>query len=199
LKTQNFQSKALSHAMANSKQRLKASSSKPFSILSGISELLKDEFASVTLRAVAALLPKPHEDSRAEVLSKLAQIDGADFAALLKAARSIQSESRRAAVLSKLAEQIPQDFLPNIWKAAILDRTHNSARAKALSDSLLSFPLATLPYSDWQTFLHVLAHRQRSDLIQDLATLYPVILHLGGKAAMRGVVNAMREVCRQWK
>jgi hypothetical protein len=33
----------------------------------------------------------------------------------------------------------------------------------------------------------------------DLATLHPAILYLGGEAAVRGMVDAMREVCGQWK
>jgi hypothetical protein len=32
----------------------------------------------------------------------------------------------------------------------------------------------------------------------DLATLYPAIIHLGGEAAMRGVVDEMKRVCEQW-
>jgi hypothetical protein len=32
----------------------------------------------------------------------------------------------------------------------------------------------------------------------DLATLYPAIIHLGGEAAMRCVVDEMQRVCEQW-
>jgi hypothetical protein len=46
--------------------------------------------------------------------------------------------------------------------------------------------------------LHLLAHRKRADLMGDLATLYPAIIHLGGEAAMRGVVDEMKRVCEQW-
>ena len=35
--------------------------------------------------------------------------------------------------------------------------------------------------------------------MQDFITLYPPILHLGGTTAMQEVVDAMREVCNQWK
>jgi hypothetical protein len=48
------------------------------------------------------------------------------------------------------------------------------------------------------TYLHLLAHRKRADLMGDLATLYPAIVHLGGEAAMRGVVEEMKRVCGQW-
>jgi hypothetical protein len=64
---------------------------------------------------------------------------------------------------------------------------------------LVVFPWQTLPYADWQSYLRILAQSRRSDLMQDLVTLYPAILHLGGAAAMRGVVDAMKEVCNQWK
>ena len=73
------------------------------------------------------------------------------------------------------------------------------SRAEAISGYITRLPLATLPYSEWQTHLHILAHRKRSDLMQDLVTLYPAILHLGGTAAVRGVIDTMRQVCSQWK
>jgi hypothetical protein len=135
---------------------------------------------------------------RAKRLSDLAQIDGADFTVLLEAACLVQEEYSRAEVLSSLVQQAPQDFLPKLWKA-ILDFTHKPTRAKALSGSLPSFPLATLPHSDWQTYLHLLAHHKRSDLMQDFVILYPAIVYLGGEAAMREVVATMREICSQWK
>ena len=91
-----------------------------------------------------------------------------------------------------------QDFLPKI-KDAINNLTHKPVAANSLSDSLNCFPLEKLSYSDWPSFLHLLAYRQRSDLMQDLITLYPAIIHLGGEEAMRGVVYAMKDVCSHWK
>ena len=154
--------------------------------------------AAYSSEALEAARSIQDEFSRAQVLSVLAKIDTADFSALLEAARSIQSESSRAQVLSDLARQVPKIFLSNLQKA-INDLTHKSAGAEALGESLAYFPLATLPYSIWCIYLHLLAHRWRSDLMQDLVTLHPAILHLGGEAAMRGIVDAMREVCGQWK
>ena len=46
---------------------------------------------------------------------------------------------------------------------------------------------------------YILAHRTRADLMGDLATLYPAILHLGGEDAGRGMVGEMGRVCKQWK
>ena len=162
-----------------------------------LSELANQDGAYFS-EALAAARAIQNESRRAEVWINLAKLDGAYFSEALAAARAIQDESRRAEVLSELAKLAHQDFLPKIWEA-ILDLTHKPTRVESLSDSLSSFPLATFSYSDWQTYFHHLAHRRRSDLMQDLATLYPAILHLGGKAAMHGVVDAMQEICSQWK
>jgi hypothetical protein len=56
-----------------------------------------------------------------------------------------------------------------------------------------------LSHNEWCKRLRSHAHRKRSDLMEDLAKLYPAILHLGGETAMQGVVDAMKEVCNQWK
>jgi hypothetical protein len=32
----------------------------------------------------------------------------------------------------------------------------------------------------------------------DRLTIYPAIVHLGGEAAMRGVVDEMKRICEQW-
>jgi hypothetical protein len=138
------------------------------------------------------------EYGRAMVLSELARIDSAYFDEALQAAREIKDESSRASALSVLAEQSPQNSLSNIYEA-ILAIVHKPSRAKAISGYITRLPLATLSYSEWQTHLHILPHRKRSDLMQDLVTLYPAILHLGGTSAVRGVVNIMRQVCSQWK
>jgi ABC-type transporter Mla MlaB component len=139
-----------------------------------------------------------NDDRRASVLSVLAEIDSACFEEALIAARQIKSESRRVIVLNALAKQSPKNFLSDIYEA-ILAIVHKPSRAEAISGYITRLSLATLPYPEWQTHLHILAHRKRSDLMQDLVTLYPAILHLGGTAAVRGVIDAMRQVCSQWK
>ena len=122
-------------------------------------------------------------------------IDAAYFEQALQAAREIKDEENRAIVLSELAEHSPQNFLSNIYEA-ILAIVHKPSRAQAISGYITRL---SPPYAEWQTHLHILAHRNRADLMQDLVTLYPAILHLGGTAAVRGVVDTMRQVCSQWK
>jgi hypothetical protein len=148
--------------------------------------------------ALTAAREIKNEYRRAEVLRELAKIDSIYFNEALTAAREIKNEYSRSSVLSELAKQSPQKFLSNIYEA-ILEIVHKPSRAKAISSYISRLSLATLPYSEWQTHLHILSHRERSDLMQDFVTLYPAILHLGGTAAVRGVIDTMRQVCSQWK
>ena len=179
-----------------------------FNVLFEAAREIKDEFSRAQVLIELAKIDSAYfdvllqaareikvESIRAWVVSALAKIDPAYFDVLLQAAREIKDESSRASVLSALAKQSPQDFLPNIYEA-ILTIVHKPSRAIAISGYITRL---SPPYSEWQTHLHILAHRQRSDLMQDLVTLYPALLHLGGSAAVRGVVDAMRQVCSQWK
>jgi NB-ARC domain len=138
------------------------------------------------------------ERDRAEVLSSLAASDGADFAELLAAACGIQKEDYRAKVLSSLAANTPPSFLCKIWEA-ISQITDKPTRTKAISGCLPNLPLDQLSHHDWCNYLHLLSHRKRFELMEDITKLYPAIIHLGGSTAMRGVVDAMNEVCSQWR
>ena len=100
--------------------------------------------------------------------------------------------------LSSLAPYIPEESL-HIALSTVHSIPNKIRRAQSISGYLSRLPLETLPYPDWQTYLHLLAHRTRADLMGDLATLYPAILHLGGEDAGRRMVGEMGRVCKQWK
>ena len=136
--------------------------------------------------------------SHTMVLSEVAKQDSADFSEALEAVQSIQSEYRRASALNKLTNSAPKHFLPKIYQTT-LEITRNLTDTKHLNRYLSCLPLTALPYTDWTTYLHLLAHRKRADLMGDLATLYPAILHLGGEDAGRGMVGEMGRICKQWK
>ena len=184
---------------------------------SSLSDLARIDLADFSQLLEAAQLIQD-DSNRSRVLSALAQINSADFsqldyvnfsqltyvdfAQLLEATRSIQKEFdmmniSRTDILASLANTVPQDLLPNLYKA-ITEITHNPSQAKALSSYISRLPLDRLPYTDWKTYLHLLAHRTRVDLMSDLATLYPAILHLGGEDSGWGTVEEMGRVCRQW-
>ncbi len=162
-----------------------------------LGELAKVKGADFT-GVLAAARAIQDESSRASVLRELAKVEGGDFTGVLAAVRAIQDEYRRVSVLGDLAKHAPQEFLTILWNE-IFSFNHKPPGAKSLSQSLLLFLMTGLLHSDWQSSLRLLSHRQRSDLMQDLVTLYPVIIDLGGETAMRGVVDEMCKVCNQWK
>ncbi|MBE9011379.1 hypothetical protein IQ250_14295 [Pseudanabaenaceae cyanobacterium LEGE 13415] len=144
------------------------------------------------------MMQKLHNPDRASVLCKLAQFNSNYFTKALAATRIPQDEYGCASALCDLALSLP-NFLVSQALDIINCMNQVLAQAQALSAYLPRFSLTTLSSNDWQSYLHLLAHRTRADLMQDFATLYPAIVHLGGKEAVRGMVDAMREVCSQWK
>jgi uncharacterized membrane protein len=150
------------------------------------------------------------EHLRASVLCELAKLDSAYFTEALEAAQEIQDAIFRYSAMSCLAYEVSLDLflhamgsVPDKPEVTIVEmpdpEIKQTISVSETRDSLSRLPLETLPYADWQSYLRILAQSRRSDLMQDLVTLYPAILHLGGAAAMRGVVDAMKEVCNQWK
>jgi hypothetical protein len=163
-------------------------------VLSSLATIDGADFSQL-LEAASAIQGDSH---RARALSSLAAIDGADFSELLEAARAIQDDFCRANILSSLAEHAPQNFLITLWQE-IEQIADKRTRSIAIINYITRIPLDRLSHPDWCKYLHILAYRKRSELMEDLAKLYPAILHLGGETTMRGVVDAMNEVCSQWR
>jgi hypothetical protein len=155
------------------------------------------------LEAALSIQEKGRTDSTQEewyasVLSSLAIVNNDIFPLALKAIGEIRFIPGQIRVINQLINDAPDHFGAQL-RDLITKIPSISARAQAFSSYLPSLPLAKLPYLDWKTHLHLLAHRKRADLMGDLATLYPAIVHLGqGEAAMRGVVEEMKRVCEQW-
>jgi hypothetical protein len=178
-------------ALANS-QTLKS----PFNamLLSDLAQIN----ASCFVEALTAARAVRSTSQQAQVLISLVRVDKFYFSEALTTIQEIESEYWKALSLAKLAQYAPEHISLEIDQT-IETITHLPTRAEALSGTLPYRPLATLPHPDWCATLHLLANRTRADLMGDLATLHPAILHLGGEAAVRSMVDAMREVCQQWK
>jgi hypothetical protein len=161
-------------------------------MLSHLSEV-DPKYFSEALKAARSI----RAQYRVIVIGNLAKIDATYFSEAFESAEWIEDINLRGLALSTLAEHAPEYCLPKIYQA-ITEITHLPTRARTLSSYLPRLPL-NLPYEDWKSHLHLLAHRKRADLMGDLVTLYPAILHLGGEGAMRGVVDEMKRVCGQWK
>ena len=137
-------------------------------------------------------------EQRMKALIGLLQVNSSCLSEVLETAKLIQEKSGYADILSDLVENCSESSLSHVYRA-IAEIPDSSDRAIAISSYIDRLPLDRLPYIDWKTYLHLLAHRTRADLMGDLATLYPAILHLGGEDAGRGMVGEMGRVCKQWK
>jgi hypothetical protein len=131
-------------------------------------------------------------------LISLAAIDSDVLPEALATVRAIEDEYDRAEVLISFVEHAPQDLLATIWDE--IDRiTNNYSKAGAIGNHISRLPLHELSYPDWCKYLHLLAHRDRAELMANIAKLYPVLLRFGGETTLRGVVDAINEVYSQWK
>lgn len=179
--------------------------------LFAVCQLIQDEFSQATILRTLVKLDSSYcskvlkiaqsiqdELHRANVLSTLAQIDPAYSLEALTVTRSIQDESLRAQILESLAKVLPESLLPQSLEI-VHNITRKSICARAFRAYLFRLPLTTLPPLVWQTYLHLLAHCNRRNLVEDLVVLYPAIVYLGETSAVRGMVDAMRDVCSQWR
>ena len=140
------------------------------------------------------------KNDRADVLSDLAIINCDYLSEALDVLQLINKKSYSwyEHVIEKLVENISENHLPELYPA-INQIIHGKGSRMTINSYLSRLRLAQFPYSRWCEHLHFLAHRTRADLMGNLATLYPAILHLGGEEAGRGMVGEMGRVCRQWK
>ena len=133
---------------------------------------------------------------RAKMLNSLTKLDSAYFGEAFETACWIQDEYHKAELLSELA-LLFSEHRSKILK--ILSKMkQKDAVAAWLSYGTTSLSANSLIPEDWQLLLHLLASCSRKELLSDLTQLAPMIIHLGGKSALRGTVKAIQEVCRQW-
>ena len=120
------------------------------------------------------------------------------YACALEEAQNIGADFAKADVLGRLISISPQHMISKtmIVIDSIVDPFY---RAEAYSQIIKEYDLEDCSYADWCELIRLLANRKRADLMGDLATLYPAILHLGGEDAGRRMVREMTRVCRQWK
>ena len=175
-----------------------------------VTRSLQDEYRrAIALRKLSNKLPEllpqalevtrsiQDELHRARALSDLVDQLPELLPEALEMTRSFQSELERAWPLRKLAEKLPQHLLPEVLE---MTRSFQSEyqRSKALSFLLPRLSLTHWNEEFWEENLHILARRQRQELMKNLANLSSVIEALGGQEALRGLAIAMRDVSRQW-
>ncbi|MDZ8261100.1 NB-ARC domain-containing protein [Nostoc sp. ChiQUE01b] len=162
---------------------------------------LAEKLPDILPEALAAARGIQDEYSRANALSALAdKLPPKLLSEALAAARGIQDEYSRANALSALADKLPPELLPEALAAAraIQDEDYRANVLSALASGLSQMPTAEL-FSLWQDTPHELSLRTRSNLLQDIKALFPVIFALGGKAATVEIARAIVDVGRWWK
>jgi hypothetical protein len=111
--------------------------------------------------------------------------------------QQIANESYRADALSNLIPHLPESLLPQALDQIRLMQSESN-RARAFQGMAPRLTKLSTDLSFWSEVLHALSHLPRKELLPTLAQLEPFILSLGGKEAVQEMLQAMREVCRQW-
>jgi hypothetical protein len=115
------------------------------------------------------------------------------------AAQAIQSEHRRAVVLSALAANFPEAYKEALSAAQAIQK--ESSRADTLKNLIpQSATFSTSQqFTVWQEILYQGSQRKRPDFLSDLAVLVPLIDNLGGKAAGIGIAQSIQQVSKWWR
>ncbi|MFM7474471.1 MAG: hypothetical protein ACKO2T_01670 [Microcystis aeruginosa] len=58
---------------------------------------------------------------------------------------------------------------------------------------------ANVDLSFWENTLHALGTLTRSNFLETIPNLVPLILHFGGEVALREVYQGIRDVSRWWR
>ncbi|NCR78321.1 MAG: hypothetical protein GPI92_23675 [Microcystis aeruginosa K13-06] len=72
-------------------------------------------------------------------------------------------------------------------------------RARALKALTATLTPANVDLSFWEKNLQALGTLTRSNFLETIPNLAPLILHFGGEVALREVHQAIREVSRWWR
>ncbi|PSN78838.1 hypothetical protein C8B47_14880 [filamentous cyanobacterium CCP4] len=138
----------------------------------------------------------PDEASRANALIALAEKLPELYPEALKVTRQIPDKASRANALGALAEKLPElypEALEVTWQIPDV-----SSRADALIALINRLSSKTIQLSLWQQTLDIMACQTRRYYLSHLASLNKAIFGLTGDGGLRGVAEAMREVCEWW-
>ncbi|MEQ8999137.1 MAG: NB-ARC domain-containing protein [Coleofasciculus sp. B1-GNL1-01] len=162
-------------------------------VLSHLACRLPDIF-SEALEVTQAI---PDENGRALALSYLVpNLPEHRLESALEIARAIQDENHRVFALRTLASRMPQ-IIPQALDSLRLIQDELS-RARALSELTPYLKLFSVNVSLWQEILHILAHLPRHNFLENLVSLSPILVELGGSEALKETAQAIQDVGRWW-
>ncbi|MFG6105395.1 NB-ARC domain-containing protein [Leptothoe sp. EHU-05/26/07-4] len=141
-----------------------------------------------------------YENERAIALSMTSPyMSETEMSKELARARSMESEHSLVKVLSALVENLPESLLHEAFNIVCLMQDEFT-QVEALSELLPKLTIIETDFTVWQEVLHTLSHRDRKSFLEDIPNLAPAMISLSGgdKTVLNLVVEAMRDVCRQW-
>ena len=112
--------------------------------------------------------------------------------------QEIKDEESRSNALSAMAGHLSEELWPEALTVlhSIQEKYY---KAQALKNCLIYFNTLTSTFTDWAKSIDTLAYQNRSELIELLPILKPIIMRLGdGEETFSDVLQSVREVCRQW-
>ena len=145
--------------------------------------------------ALAAFVPYVSAEERQDVLDEA-----------LAAAQGIKSAVERASVLATLVPQLQPDRRLGVLKAALaavqqidfpVNRMSFVQALASLASVWVQLPQQQA-YDLWEPTLHAYAMYRRTYFLAALSALIPVIVAVGGTAALTETMRAVLEICRQW-
>ncbi|MEO1391347.1 MAG: NB-ARC domain-containing protein [Cyanobacteria bacterium J06634_5] len=145
-----------------------------------ITREIKDE--SYRLRALHAI----EEHLPSELWSEALTITG-----------EIKDEFYRSIALSAIAQHLPTGLLSTAI-AMIWDIQDNYFRAQALQAFLPALEQLSIPFHEWAKMLDIIAYQNRSELLTALPDSRPIVTRLGDDNTFPAILQAVRDVCRQW-
>lgn len=203
--TEDTQADALQTANAIRDESVKADA---------LGKLIPHLNASAQREVIKIIKSTRNEFCRASALCNIIpNLDNALKDDALHIAKSISNESDRAKALSHLVphlrsdivDQVIVELFPLIHKLADISfSTNNALEGRAdiynrviqlwKESRFNGFQVQLL----WPETLHDLADRPRSELLDDLTALLPLIEHLGGQEAVVETYKAVRDVTQWW-
>lgn len=139
----------------------------------------------------------PDENGRALALRYLVpHLPEHRLESALEIARAIQDENHRVFALRTLAPRMPQ-IIPEALDALRLIQDELS-RARALSELTPHLKLFSVNVSLWQEIIHILAHLPRHNFLENLVSLSPILVELGGSDTLKETAQAIQDVGRWW-
>ncbi len=118
----------------------------------------------------------------------------------LAAAQTVESPRGRSDILAGLAPYLTPDLQREALKVT---RSVYDLKARADALAALAPHLAKLPLKDlsdiWKSINYDFNNKLRADVVVEIASLFPVVVRLGGSAALVELKQAICDIFRWWK